>query len=100
MASIISELYRGALHPHEHDFSYISEYADLANDYKKDELWLREHLEGEEREKAAELADICGAMSGIASYECFREGFILGASLVMEVSVELDRRLRSENSGH
>ena len=85
MNSVISDLYYGKLHPHERDHSENDSIDLLSQSFRQDEAWLSEHLDGEAKEKAMELIRICDELDDLASFEAFRDGFILGASLVMEV---------------
>lgn len=85
MDSVISDLYYGKLHPHERNHSGNGDIDLLAQSLRQDEAWLSEHLDGKAKEKAVELIKICDELDNIMSFEAFRDGFILGASLVMEV---------------
>lgn len=85
MDSVISDLYYGKLRPHERDHSQNGDINLLAQSFRQNEAWLAEHLDGEAKEKAMELIRICDELDSIMSFEAFRDGFILGASLVMEV---------------
>ena len=46
----------------------------------------REMLDGPAREHLLELINIHDELDGLVSYESFRDGFILGARLMMEVA--------------
>ena len=50
------------------------------------EKWLKKMLDGKAREYLLELINIHDELDGLVSYESFRDGFILGARLIMEVA--------------
>lgn len=85
MGSVISDLYHGELTPNERDYSSDGSIALLLQSFQQNETWLTESLGGEAKEKLLELVNIHDELDGLTSYESFRNGFILGASLVMEV---------------
>ena len=85
MDSVISDLYYEKLRPHERNHSGNGDINLLAQSFRRNEAWLTEHLDGEAKDKAVELIRICDELDNIMSFEAFRDGFILGASLVMEV---------------
>ena len=85
MGSVISELYHGTLHPNEHDYTGNGDYAILAESFKQDETWLLERLNDEEKKLFSELLQVHDELMHLMCYESFCDGFILGASLVMEV---------------
>ena len=85
MDSVISGLYYGKLHPHERDHSENGSINLLAQSFRQDEAWLSEHLDGEAKEKVMELIKICDELDDLVSFDAVRDGFILGANLVMEV---------------
>jgi len=85
MKDLISDLYHGELHPNEHDYAGNTRAATLMESYKKKEAWLTEHLDGKEKIHMMELINVCDELDGLMSFEAFRDGFILGAGLIMEV---------------
>lgn len=85
MDSVIASLYHGKLYPKERDFSKSDEFAVLDESFRQDEKWLLERLNDEEKELLSDLVQVHNSMNQFYSYENFRDGFILGASLVMEV---------------
>ena len=67
--------------------STCSAWADESNlleSFAQNEAWLTEHLDGKAKEHLLELINIHDELDGAVSYGSFREGFIIGASLVME----------------
>ena len=85
MNSMISALYHGNLHPDEHDCSNNNVYSILAESCKQDEAWLLEKLNDEEKRLLTDMIQAQTELNHLTCYESFRDGFILGASLVMEV---------------
>ena len=85
MGRMISDLYYGNLHPCEQDYTNNGDAELLEKSFQEGKSWLMEHLDGEAKDKALELIRICDELDNIMSFEVFRDGFILGASLVMEV---------------
>ena len=85
MTDIISELYYGNIHPSKRDYERTPEMAELATLLKRHEDWLGEHLDGKAKETLSKLADCYAELATISAYEDFREGFTLGARLVMEI---------------
>ena len=85
MQDLISDLYHGELHPNEHDYAGNTRAAALMESYKKKEAWLTEHLDGKEKILMMELINVCDELDGLMSFESFRDGFILGAGLIMEI---------------
>ena len=88
MRDIISDLYYGELRPHERKYKTDAEADILLESFKQDEAWLTEHLEGAAKERLLELIDCHDELDGLTAYESFRSGFLLGAKLIMAVSVE------------
>ena len=89
MWSIISELYHGNLHPNEHDYSGNGDYEVLAESFKQDESWLLERLNDEEKKLLSDMIQVHDELTHLTCFESFRDGFILGAALVMEVSHDI-----------
>ena len=86
MSNIFSELYHGNLRPFEHDYSTNRDYSILADSFKQDKGWLLERLNDKERGILSDLLQVHDELNHLIGYESFRDGFILGACLVMEVS--------------
>ena len=86
MASMISRLYYDELRLSERDYSEDSRAFILLDSFKEDAEWLKEMLDGPAREHLLELINIHDELDGLVSYESFRDGFILGARLMMEVT--------------
>ena len=84
MNSILSELYHGELRPNERYYPESSEVGILLESFRQNEKWLSELLDGKAKERLLELVNIHDELDGAVSYGSFREGFIIGASLVME----------------
>ena len=84
MKSMISELYHGGLRPNEKPYRHKAYMEMLLESFGRNEKWLTEHLEGNAKEHLLELINIHDELDGAVSYGSFREGFIIGASLVME----------------
>ena len=85
MSNIISDLYHGELHPAERDYPDDSRVAVLLESFREDEEWLAELLDGKAKEHLLELVSIHDELVGAMTYDSFRDGFILGAQLVMEI---------------
>ena len=86
MASMISRLYHDGLRLSEREYQEDSRAAILLDSFKEDEDWLKEMLDGKAKEHLLELINIHDELDGLVSYESFRDGFILGARLMMEVA--------------
>lgn len=84
MKSIISALYHGELRPYEHNYSASADYSVLADSFKHDEAWLLERLNDKEKETLSDMLRVHDELNNLTNYESFRDGFILGACLVME----------------
>ena len=84
MESMISELFHGGLHPNEKSYRHNAHMELLLESFAQNEAWLTEHLDGKAKEHLLELINIHDELDGAVSYGSFREGFIIGASLVME----------------
>ena len=84
MESMISELFHGGLKPNEKSYRHKAYIEMLLDSFAQNEAWLTEHLDGKEKEHLLELVNIHDELDGAVSYGSFREGFIIGASLVME----------------
>ena len=85
MASMISRLYHDELRLSERDYPEDSRAFILLDSFKEDAEWLKEMLDGSAREHLLELINIHDELDGLVSYESFRDGFILGTRLMMEV---------------
>ena len=86
MASMISRLYHDELRLSERDYPEDSRAFILLDSFKEDADWLKEMLDGKAKEHLLELINIHDELDGLVSYESFRDGFILGAQLMMEVA--------------
>ena len=86
MASMISRLYHDELRLSERDYSEDSRAFILLDSFKEDADWLKEMLDGKAKEHLLELINIHDELDGLTNYESFRDGFILGARLMMEVA--------------
>ena len=86
MASIISQLYHDELHLSERDYPEDSRAAILLDSFKENEEWLKKMLDGKAKERLLELISIHDELEELVGYESFRDGFILGARLMMEVA--------------
>ena len=86
MASMISRLYHDELRLSERDYPEDSRAFILLDSFKEDAEWLKKMLDGPAREHLLELISIHEELDGLVSYESFRDGFILGARLIMEVA--------------
>ena len=84
MESMISELFLGGLKPNEKSYRHKAYIEMLLDSFRQNEEWLTEHLDGKAKEHLLELINIHDELDGAVSYGSFREGFIIGASLVME----------------
>ena len=85
MKSMISELYHGGLRPNEKPYRHKAYMEMLLESFGRNEKWLTEHLDGNAKEHLLELINIHDELVGTMTYDSFREGFILGARLIMEV---------------
>ena len=84
MESMISELFHGRLKPNEKSYRHKAYIEMLLDSFAQNEARLTEHLDGKEKEHLLELVNIHDELDGAVSFGSFREGFIIGASLVME----------------
>ena len=85
MNSILSDLYHGELYLNERDYPEDSRTGILLESFREDEEWLAQMLDGKAKEHLLELINIHDELVGTMTYESFREGFVLGARLIMEV---------------
>ena len=85
MNDILSDLYHGELRPNEHDYPADSDVGILLESFEQNEKWLGELLGGKAKEYLLELVNIHDELVGTMTYDSFRDGFILGARIVMEV---------------
>lgn len=85
MNSILSDLYHGELHPNERYYPDDSDVGILLESFGQNEKWLGDLLGGKAKEYLLELINIHDELIGAMTYDSFREGFTLGARLVMEV---------------
>ena len=80
MKSYISKLYKSDLMLEEN-----SHAASLMESFEQERKWLMPHLSGEkELEWLNDLSDINRRLIDSIGIQSFREGFIIGANLVME----------------
>ena len=86
MASMISQLYHDELRLSERDYPEDSRAFILLDSFKEDAEWLQKMLDGKAKEHLLELINIHDELDGLARYESFRDGFILGARLMMEIA--------------
>ena len=85
MNSILSDLYHGELRPNERSYPAGSDVGILLESFQQNEKWLSELLDGKAKEHLLELINIHDELIGTMTYDSFREGFVLGARLIMEV---------------
>ena len=85
MNSILSDLYHGELRPNERSYPDDSDVGILLESFRQNEKWLAELLDGKAKEYLLELINIHDELIGTMTYDSFREGFVLGARLIMEV---------------
>ena len=86
MASMISRLYHDELRLSERDYPEDSRAFILLDSFKEDAEWLKEMLDGKSKEHLLELINIHDELDGLTNYESVRDGFILGARLMMEIT--------------
>ena len=91
MASIISRLYHDELHLSERDYPEDSRATILLDSFKENEEWLKKILDGKAKERLLELISIHKELDKLVGYESFRDGFILGVRLMMEVAYDQGR---------
>ena len=96
MASMISRLYHDELRLSEHDYPEDSRAFILLDSFKEDAEWLKKMLDGKAKEHLLELINIHDELDGLTNYESFRDGFILGARLMMEVACGQSRYSNSD----
>ena len=96
MASMISRLYHDELRLSERDYPEDSRAFILLDSFKEDAEWLKKMLDGPAREHLLELINIHDELDRLVSYESFRDGFILGARLMMEVACGQSRFSKSD----
>ena len=85
MNSILSDLYHGELSPNERSYPDDSDVGILLESFRQNEKWLTELLDGKAKEHLLELINIHDELIGAMTYDSFREGFVLGARIIMEV---------------
>ena len=85
MNSILSDLYHGELRPNERYYPDDSDVGILLDSFRQNEKWLTEMLDGKAKERLLELVNIHDELIGTMTYDSFRDGFILGARLVIEI---------------
>ena len=85
MNSILSDLYHGELYLNERDYPEDSRTGILLESFREDEEWLAQMLDGKAKEHLLELVNIHDELIGAMTYDSFRNGFVLGARLIMEV---------------
>lgn len=85
MNNILSDLYHGELHPNERYYPDDSDVGILLDSFRQNEKWLTEMLDGKAKEHLLELVNIHDELIGAMTYDSFREGFVLGARIIMEV---------------
>ena len=85
MNSILSDFYHGELRPNERSYPADSDIGVLLESFRQNVKWLSELLDGKAKEHLLELINIHDELVGTMTYDSFREGFILGARLIMEV---------------
>ena len=85
MNSILSDLYHGELHPNERYYPDNSDVGILLDSFRQDEKWFTEMLDGKAKEYLLDLVNIHDELVGAMTYDSFREGFVLGARIIMEV---------------
>lgn len=85
MNNILSDLYHGELRPNERYYPDNSDVGILLDSFQQNEKWLAEMLDGKAKEHLLELINIHDELIGAMTYDSFREGFILGARIIMEV---------------
>ena len=83
MSDILSDLYHGELRPNEHDYPADSDVGILLESFAQNEKWLGDMLGGKAKEYLLELVNLHDELIGTMTYDSFRDGFILGARLVM-----------------
>ena len=91
MASMISRLYHDELHLGERDYPEDSRAAILLDSFKENEEWLKKILDSKAKERLLELISIHDELEELVGYESFRDGFILGVRLMMEVTCDQGR---------
>ena len=84
MTSVISQLFMGELHPNERSCPENGRESILRESFTQNEQWLYGQLEGKASAHFRELIQICEELDAMVSYDSFRQGFVLGACLVME----------------
>ena len=91
MASMISRLYHNELHLSERDYPEDSRAAILLDSFKENKAWLKKMLDGKAKERLLELISIHNELDELVGFESFRDGFILGVRLMMEVACDQGR---------
>lgn len=86
MASMLSRLYHDELHLSERVYPEDSRASILLDSFKDNKAWLKQMLDGKAKECLLELISIHDELDGLVGYESFRDGFILGVQLMMEVA--------------
>ena len=85
MPDIISDLYYGNIQPYDKSYKEGSHAAELIQIVSESEDWLTEHLEGKAKVKLLNYINAQNELNATAAYEGFRDGFLLGTRLIMEI---------------
>ena len=79
--NIIEELWYGNISPCERDFKKGSEYSELLGYIVRHEEDLQKRLNDEEKEILEKFTECTNEMHGIAEWEAFERGYVLGAGI-------------------
>lgn len=77
----IENLYYGNIQPHVR----MNSDPKLVGYIDRHESWLKERLEGKALESVEKLIGCYSELNCNTAYENFRDGFILGAQMVMDI---------------
>ena len=91
--NFIEELFYGNIHPNERSFSQDSQYEKAISVISKNEDILTEELEGKLKSQFLDLVNTQSEINGIAAYESFLDGFILGAGFMRDTFLTEHKRL-------
>ena len=98
MKDMITMLYYNELHPSERRYPRGSHAGNLLARFSDGADQLTDSLEGEAKSKLLDLIDCHGELASITAYENFREGFRLGAQMMISIMEEGDNYGTEKNT--
>ena len=90
MKSFIEKLYYGNIDLQNSRFEDDESVQHELQTISENEVWLTEHLTGEEKKRFLDFADAWSAYNGDATLDGFITGFRLGARFVLDTFLRSD----------